>query len=61
MSNEELGKLEMQKARKEREVSAAFLQYIAGTGIFQEWENNRVVFENIHVRTYCHIHLSLLH
>ena len=49
MTNEELGELEMQKAGKEREVSAAFLQYIAGTAAFQQWEDNRVVFENTHV------------
>ena len=49
MTNKELGELEMQKVRKEREVSAAFLQYIAGTAAFQQWEDNRVVFENTHV------------
>jgi hypothetical protein len=50
MTNEELGELEMRKAQKEREVSVAFLQYMAGTGVFQEWEENRTVFENTHVR-----------
>jgi hypothetical protein len=50
MTDEEIGELEMGKVRKEREVSTAFLQYIAGTGAFQQWEENRVVFESTHVR-----------
>ena len=37
--------------QKEKEVSAAFLQYLAGTGIFAEWEKNRNLFESIHVST----------
>jgi hypothetical protein len=43
--------LENIKAQKEKEVSAAFLQYLAVTGIFAEWEKNRSVFESIHVGT----------
>jgi hypothetical protein len=54
MTNEELGELEMRKAQKEREVSVAFLQYMSGTGVFQEWEENRAVFENTHVRNQDH-------
>jgi hypothetical protein len=32
------------KVEKEKEVSAAFLQYLVGTGIFAKWEKNRSVF-----------------
>ncbi|KAF8232505.1 hypothetical protein L208DRAFT_1377623 [Tricholoma matsutake] len=35
-------------AQKEKEVSAAFLQYLTVTGIFTEWEKNCSVFESIH-------------
>jgi hypothetical protein len=41
--------LENIKVQKEKEVSAAFLQYLAVTGIFAEWEKNRSTFESIHV------------
>jgi hypothetical protein len=51
MTDEEIGELEMRKVSKEKEVSKAFLQYIAGTGAFQQWEENRVVFESTHVGT----------
>jgi hypothetical protein len=49
MTDEELGELEMQKEQKEREVSAAFMQYMAGLGAIQQWEEHRVTFEGIHV------------
>ncbi|KAF8235311.1 hypothetical protein L208DRAFT_1376539 [Tricholoma matsutake] len=40
--------LENIRAQKEKEVSAAFLQYLTVTGIFTEWEKNCSVFESIH-------------
>jgi hypothetical protein len=43
--------LENIKAQKEKDVLAAFLQYLAVTGIFAEWEKNHSVFESIHVGT----------
>jgi hypothetical protein len=49
MTNDKLGELEMQKVKKERDVSVAFLHYLSGTGAFQQWEDNRVVFESTHV------------
>jgi hypothetical protein len=52
MTDEELGELEMQKEQKEREVSAAFMQYMAMNGAFEKWEEHRVTFEGIHVRNH---------
>jgi hypothetical protein len=49
LTNEELGELEMLKARKEKALSSAFLQYLAGTGVFAELEENRYMFEETHV------------
>jgi hypothetical protein len=49
LSAENVGELEMEKDHKEREVSAAFMSYMSGTGVFKEWENNRIVFESLHV------------
>jgi hypothetical protein len=49
MTEDERGELELQKMRKEREVSAAFLHYLSRTGVFQHWEDNQTVFENTHV------------
>ncbi|KAH9964092.1 ribonuclease H-like domain-containing protein [Russula compacta] len=48
MTNEEIGELVRQKVKKEWEVSAAFLKYIAGTGTFQLWESNQDDFEKAH-------------
>jgi hypothetical protein len=44
--------LENIKAQKEKEVSAAFLQYLTTTGIFVEWEKNHSTFKSIHVSIY---------
>jgi hypothetical protein len=50
-TNEELGELEMEKVAKEREVSGAFMSYMAGSGDFRDWESNSQTFEKLTVRT----------
>jgi hypothetical protein len=37
MMDDEHGELELQKARKEQAFSAAFLNYMSGTGVFKQW------------------------
>ncbi|KAF4590493.1 hypothetical protein EYR38_009794 [Pleurotus pulmonarius] len=34
---------------KQKEVSVAFLNYLGGTGAFVEWEENRQIFESVHI------------
>ena len=52
LTDEELGEHEVAKYGKEKDALKAFLQYLAVTGPFLEWEENQIVFENIHV---CHL------
>jgi hypothetical protein len=37
------------KAKREREVSEAFLSYLSSTGVFEDWEKNKGSFQCVHV------------
>jgi hypothetical protein len=37
------------KLRKEREVSEAFLSYLSSKGVFEDWEENKEMFQRVHV------------
>lgn len=43
------GLSEMDLVAKQKEVSSVFMHYIAGTGLFLEWRENREMFEGTHV------------
>lgn len=43
--------LPQERATKERALSRSFMQYLAGTGPFSDWKDQRAGFEDIMVRT----------
>ena len=42
---EEIAKLDVEKAEKTQRVSLAFMEYLAGTGVFAEMATHRKIWE----------------
>ena len=48
LTDEQRKVLENEKSEKEKQVSTAFLQYLASTGVFSEWETDKETFHSLH-------------